>query len=43
MLNPRRTTLVSAVALLFDLAALVNAIPPAPHVVMGTDPYKIIV
>jgi hypothetical protein len=38
MLNVRRITLVGAVALLVDLAALVNAIPPAPYVVMGTDP-----
>jgi hypothetical protein len=38
MLNPMRITLVGAVALLFGLAALVNAVPPAPNVVMGTDP-----
>jgi hypothetical protein len=38
MLNVRRITLVRAVALLVGLAALVNAIPAAPDVVMGTDP-----
>mmetsp|Transcript_12678 Transcript_12678/g.22678 ORF Transcript_12678/g.22678 Transcript_12678/m.22678 type:complete len:143 (-) Transcript_12678:791-1219(-) len=38
MLNVRRITLVGAVALLVGLAALVNAVPPAPDVVMGTDP-----
>jgi hypothetical protein len=29
--------LVGAVALHFGLAALVNAVPPAPHVVTGAD------
>jgi threonine/homoserine/homoserine lactone efflux protein len=37
MLDLRRITLVWAVALLFGLAALVNAVPPAPDVVKGTD------
>jgi hypothetical protein len=38
MLNPRRIMLVGAVATLFGLAALVNAVPPAPNVVMGAPP-----
>jgi hypothetical protein len=38
MLNLRRITLVGAVAMFLGLAALVNAVPHAPDVVMGTDP-----
>jgi hypothetical protein len=38
MLNLRRITLVVAVAIMFGLAALVKAVPPAPDVVIGTDP-----
>jgi carbohydrate-binding DOMON domain-containing protein len=34
MLDPRRITLVWPVALIFGLAALVNAVPPALDVVM---------
>jgi hypothetical protein len=38
MSNLRRIRLVGAVAMLYGLAALVNAVPPAPYVVIGTDP-----
>jgi lysozyme family protein len=37
----RNTTRVGAVASLFGLAALANAIPPMPYVVMATDPAAI--
>jgi hypothetical protein len=37
MLNLRRITLVRAVPMLFGLAALVNAVPPTPNVMMSTD------
>jgi hypothetical protein len=38
MLYLRGITLVGAVALLFALAELVNAVPPTPYVAMGNDP-----
>jgi hypothetical protein len=39
MMNMRRnTTPVGAVASLFGLAALANAVPPMPYMVMATIP-----